>query len=109
VGIPALASERWNGSYHGNRLRSGPGLRRVWAHDRVMIDSANEASLASLVGAAVIVDLNARIGAQTLDKPLAIKQRVEVRPKMAIHSTNRESDFPEDWLLGQDSNLEPFG
>ena len=53
-------------------------------HDSIIVDGADDSAFASVVSAAVIMDLNAWREAKTLDKTLAVEERIEVNPDMAV-------------------------
>lgn len=53
-------------------------------HDSIIVDRADDPAFASVVSAAVIMYLNAWGEAKTLDKTLAVEERIEVNPDMAV-------------------------
>src|SRR4030095_8929548 len=54
------------------------------SHDSIIVDSADDAALAAVVSAAMIVDLGARGETSALDETFTVEHRIKVDPDVTV-------------------------
>ena len=76
-------------------------------HDPIVVDGADNSALASVVSAAVIMNVNTGVEMEPVDKALTIEKRVEINPNVTVrrpwpsgrkHWDTVSAEIVFDWL-----------